>query len=344
MAPSSRRRDSRRRSSSSARRREAASGSSRRLLLARQLDLEHAADGIAGRHRIVRQLDRLEHLVEGGGHVAWSPAHRCPTDAVRGHETFHRGQVGVERSCTAGTSAGASVTGRLVAARRPRRARTGRLDRSRPSLARREADREEHPAAVREALGAANLADRADRLGRVAAAADLGAVGDHAHHEAPAVRRAVGHEVRWPWPDSAPRRRGAGAAGAGRAPCGAGRRSCMAACAHAGGAQLLVDEGHVDLGALQLARVVDVDALPLAEEVERRLADLAMAVAGRLGAAERQVRLGADGAVVHVAQARVEVADGAEGEVDVAGEERGREAVLHAVDDRAPSRPSRRPE
>src|SRR6188768_3801154 len=63
------------------------------------------------------------------------------------------------------------------------------------------------------------------------------------------------------------------------------------------GRSILVDEGHVDLGALKLPGVIDVHALPLAEEVERRLADLAMAVAGGLGAAEWQVGLGPDGSV-----------------------------------------------
>ena len=56
----------------------------------------------------------------------------------------------------------------------------------------------------------------------------------------------------------------------------------------------------VDLRALQLARVVDVDRLPLGEDVERRLAGLAVAVAGVLRAAEREVHLGADRARVDV--------------------------------------------
>ena len=49
----------------------------------------------------------------------------------------------------------------------------------------------------------------------------------------------------------------------------------------------------VDLRALELAGVVDVDRLPLGEDVERGLARLAVAVAGVLRAAERQVHLGA---------------------------------------------------
>ncbi len=45
-------------------------------------------------------------------------------------------------------------------------------------------DREQHPSAVRQALGGSHLADRADRP-RCGLAADLGPVGDHAHHETP---------------------------------------------------------------------------------------------------------------------------------------------------------------
>ena len=87
----------------------------------------------------------------------------------------------------------------------------------------------------------------------------------------------------------------------------------------------------VDLRALELARVVDVDRLPLGEDVERRLAGLAVAVAGRLDAAERQVHLGAGRAGVDVGDPGLEVAHRAEGAVDVAGVDRGREPVLHRV-------------
>src|SRR5204862_8313584 len=45
--------------------------------------------------------------------------------------------------------------------------------------------------------------------------------------------------------------------------------------------------GGVDLRLLQLAAVVDVDGLPLGEDVEGRLAGFAVAVAGVLRAAER---------------------------------------------------------
>ena len=81
---------------SSACRRLAASGISSRCCF-RELDLEQAADGVAGGHRIVRQVDRLEHAVERCGHVVgllrFSAAHRRRTH----HETFHGREVGVER-------------------------------------------------------------------------------------------------------------------------------------------------------------------------------------------------------------------------------------------------------
>src|SRR5581483_9753317 len=89
--------------------------------------------------------------------------------------------------------------------------------------------------------------------------------------------------------------------------------------------------GDVDLCALQLARVVDVDRLPLGEDVKRRLAGLAVAVSGVLRPAEREMHLGADGAGVHVRDAGLEIAHRAERRVDVAREDRGREPVLDAV-------------
>src|SRR5262249_44087395 len=89
----------------------------------------------------------------------------------------------------------------------------------------------------------------------------------------------------------------------------------------------------VDLGALELARVVDVDRLPLRKDVERSLAGLAVAVAGVLRAAEREVHLGADRAGVDVGDAGVEVAHGSERLVDVAREDRRGKSVPDAVRD-----------
>src|SRR5581483_8413615 len=89
--------------------------------------------------------------------------------------------------------------------------------------------------------------------------------------------------------------------------------------------------GRVDLRLLQPARVVDVDRLPLGEDVERRLPGLAVAVTGLLRAAERQVHLGADRARVDVRDPGLEVADRAERPVHVAREDRRREPEAHAV-------------
>src|SRR5215212_895898 len=74
----------------------------------------------------------------------------------------------------------------------------------------------------------------------------------------------------------------------------------------------------VDLGALQLAGVVDVDRLPFREDVERGLTCLAVAVPRVLGAAEGKVYLGADRTRVDVRDAGVEVPHGAKSLVDVA--------------------------
>src|SRR4029450_451347 len=69
------------------------------------------------------------------------------------------------------------------------------------------------------------------------------------------------------------------------------RRACAAVRSRLRGGGLL---GSVDLGALRVAGIVDVDRLPLREHVERGLARLAVAVAGVLRATEREVNLGAD--------------------------------------------------
>jgi len=87
------------------------------------------------------------------------------------------------------------------------------------------------------------------------------------------------------------------------------------------------------LRALQLPRVIDVDRLPLGEDVERGLARLAVAVARALDAAERQVHLGADRARVDVGDPGLEVSHRAEGDVHVAGEDRRREPELDPVRD-----------
>src|SRR6476660_3332809 len=90
----------------------------------------------------------------------------------------------------------------------------------------------------------------------------------------------------------------------------------------------------VNLGPLQPPREVHVDRLPLRVRVERRVAGLAVAVAGLLPAAEWQVRLGAGRAGVDVDDPRLEVAHRPERGVRVAGEDRGAQAVARLVDRR----------
>src|SRR5208282_1355102 len=85
--------------------------------------------------------------------------------------------------------------------------------------------------------------------------------------------------------------------------------------------------GLVDLGALELVGIVDVDGFPLGEEVEGGDGGFAMAVAGLLGSAEGEVRFGADGGSVDVDDAGVEIAEGGEGGIDVAGVDGSGEAV-----------------
>src|SRR6476661_5961910 len=77
----------------------------------------------------------------------------------------------------------------------------------------------------------------------------------------------------------------------------------------------------VDLCALEPSREVDVDRLPLGVRVERDMARLAVAVAGLLPAAERQVDLGAGRPGVDVDDPRLEVPHRPECLVDVPRED-----------------------
>src|SRR4051812_32661923 len=78
----------------------------------------------------------------------------------------------------------------------------------------------------------------------------------------------------------------------------------------------------VDLRALQLAAVVDVDRLPLGEDVERGLPRFAVAVARLLHSAEREVNLCAGRSGVDVGDAGLQVAHRLERLVDIAREDR----------------------
>src|SRR5579862_1783194 len=93
------------------------------------------------------------------------------------------------------------------------------------------------------------------------------------------------------------------------------------------------DASGVDLRALQAPGVVDVDRLPLREDVERGLARLAVAVARVLRAAEREMHFRTGRAGVDVRDARLKVAHRAERLVHVARKDRRREPVANAVCD-----------
>src|SRR5258705_12152836 len=87
----------------------------------------------------------------------------------------------------------------------------------------------------------------------------------------------------------------------------------------------------VDLGALEASREVDVDRLPLGVRVERDMAGLAVAIAGLLPAAEREVDLGAGRAGIDVDDPGLEVAHRPEGRVHVAREDARRQAIAGLV-------------
>src|SRR5215471_18675042 len=89
----------------------------------------------------------------------------------------------------------------------------------------------------------------------------------------------------------------------------------------------------IDLRALQLIRIVDVDRLPLCIKVDSAQSAFAMPVARGLGPAERQVHLGADGRRVYVSDAGVDITHGAEGLVDVASIDGRRKPIRNPVGD-----------
>src|SRR3990172_7886159 len=80
-----------------------------------------------------------------------------------------------------------------------------------------------------------------------------------------------------------------------------------------------------------LARVVDEDRLLLGEEVQAFFRHLALADAGGLDSAERQLRLPSDGGLVDVHHPALDVLDEAHHLVHVPGEDRGREAERDGV-------------
>src|SRR2546423_13184361 len=87
----------------------------------------------------------------------------------------------------------------------------------------------------------------------------------------------------------------------------------------------------VDLRALQLAGIVDVNGFPFREDVEHLRTAFAVAVARRLRAAERQMDFCADGRSVDVEDARLHVFQRAKSAVRVARVDRRRQAIPDAV-------------
>src|SRR5437868_737939 len=87
----------------------------------------------------------------------------------------------------------------------------------------------------------------------------------------------------------------------------------------------------INLGALEFAAEVDVEAFPFGEDVED-VAAFPVAVSGLADSAEREVDFGADGGCVDVDDSGFDVSHGAEGAVYVRGINRAAEPVLHSVD------------
>src|SRR5258708_15574814 len=80
----------------------------------------------------------------------------------------------------------------------------------------------------------------------------------------------------------------------------------------------LSERSRVNLRALETVGIVNVNGFPLREKINRGDGSLAVAIAGLLGAAKGEMRCGADGRGVDVDDARVDVARGVKGLVDVA--------------------------
>src|SRR5216683_2519543 len=87
----------------------------------------------------------------------------------------------------------------------------------------------------------------------------------------------------------------------------------------------------IDLSALELVRIVDVDGLPFGEEIDGGNGGFAVTVAGLLGAAEGQVCFSADCRSVYIDNSGIEIASGLEGAIHVARVDGGGESVSHAV-------------
>src|ERR1700740_1349276 len=86
----------------------------------------------------------------------------------------------------------------------------------------------------------------------------------------------------------------------------------------------------VGLGALEFVGIVDVDGLPLGEEIDGGDGGFAVAIAGLLGATEGELCFRADCGSVDIDDAGEKIAHGGERGVPVAGVNESRQAVGHA--------------
>src|SRR5919107_743600 len=87
----------------------------------------------------------------------------------------------------------------------------------------------------------------------------------------------------------------------------------------------------IDLRPLELAGVIDVANLRLGIELVRLPPALPVPVPGGLDAAEREVRLCADGGSVHVSDAVVQLLHGLKGEINAPGVDLGGRRILKKI-------------
>src|SRR6266852_580097 len=87
----------------------------------------------------------------------------------------------------------------------------------------------------------------------------------------------------------------------------------------------------IDLGALKLVGIVDVDGLPLGEKVDGSNGGFAVTVAGLLGAAEGQVCFSADCRSVYIDNSGIEIAGSLESAIHVSRVDGSGKSVSHAV-------------
>src|SRR5712692_5289718 len=93
------------------------------------------------------------------------------------------------------------------------------------------------------------------------------------------------------------------------------------------------ERSRVNLGALQAVGIINVDGLPLREEINRGDGCFAVAVSGLLGSPKGQMGFSADRGGIDVYDAGVEIASGMKGLVDVARVDRSGKTIDDAIGD-----------